>query len=63
MDTTDLISGQPSTLSYDPAAALDEIARKAGTLKIEGGHSETFAIRRLADLVAELALIVRQKSA
>ena len=51
---------QPSALPYDPIAALDEIVRKASTLEIEGGHSETFAIRRLADLVAELATIVRK---
>jgi hypothetical protein len=51
---------QPSALSHDPTAALDDIIWKASTLEISGGHGETFAIRRLADLVAELATIVRK---
>jgi len=56
-------SSQPSALSHDPTAALDEIICKASTLEIQGGHSEGFAIRRLADLVAELATIVRKGGA
>ncbi len=41
-------------------SALDALIERAATLKISGGHAETFAIRSLADVVADLARLVKQ---
>lgn len=39
---------------------LDLIIHRAETLEVSGGHEESIAVRRLAQIVADLALAVKQ---
>lgn len=50
----------PPCLKDAPAPTLDAIIDQCRNMEITGGHAESFAIRRLADLVVELAKRVKE---
>lgn len=58
-----LTKSKPRTrvLALGTGLAIDDIIARVTTLEISGGHEESFAIRRLADVVADLARIVKQQ--
>ena len=51
---------QPGGSLEPVGSALDLITARAETLEVSGGHEESFAIRRLAQVVADLARVVKQ---